>query len=185
MGAADRGGDNAPVRNLATQKQAIVTPTQTHFILTPGPVDLNVTFFSPVEYEDVQRQSIPLSHISVTVGTNDGASHDVQLYMDITGEWASSDLNAQVRWSRNTTSASRLQSWSTELVNQYKFGEYDNYPQWGQAVFITTEDASFLSGADLQVRREFVSSGRLSSSQLDHHLGQLFQDRPLRCWPPP
>ena len=161
MGAADRQGDNAPVRNVATQKQAVVTPTQTHFILTAGPVDVNVTFFSPVEYEDVQRQSIPLSHISVTVGPNDGASHDVQLYMDITGEWASAQLDVPVRWGINTTSG--LRTWSTELVTQYKFGEWDDYPQWGQAVFITTDDASFLSGSDLEVRRQFVANGRLSN----------------------
>jgi hypothetical protein len=75
-----------PMGVLATQTAHFITPTQTIFQLQAGPVDLNVTFFSPVEYEDIQRQSIPVSYLTVDVASNDGAAHVAQIYMDITGK---------------------------------------------------------------------------------------------------
>ncbi|CAG7837034.1 unnamed protein product [Allacma fusca] len=165
MGAASKGGDNAPIKRVAVQNSAVVTPTQTIFSITAGPVDLEVLFFSPVEYEDVKRQSIPLSHVLVKVTPNDGNSHEVQLYQDITGEWASSEAAATVKWSLNTTST--LKRYTTERVEQFQFSEWADYPQWGQAIFITSEDATHLSGADLDVRAAFVSTGKLSNEDDD------------------
>lgn len=77
--------DDKPMAELAQQTGTATTPTQTHFFLTAGPLNLTVTFFSPVEINDIQRQSIPLSYAHLTVASNDGAEHDVKAYMDITG----------------------------------------------------------------------------------------------------
>lgn len=47
-------------------------------------VIMNITFLSPVNPTDMQRQSLPFSYLDVVVSSADGASHDVQLYTDIT-----------------------------------------------------------------------------------------------------
>lgn len=70
----------------AKQTGTATTPTQTHFYITAGPVDLTVTFFSPVEIHDIPRQSIPLSYALLSVVSNDGQSHEVEAYMDISGK---------------------------------------------------------------------------------------------------
>lgn len=83
MGRPSEAGEiMAPI---AMQTAAFTTPTQTHFLIKAGPIDLNVTFFSPVEIDDIPRQSIPLSYVWVDVVANDGMAHDVQVYMDISG----------------------------------------------------------------------------------------------------
>lgn len=46
-------------------------------------VDMNITFTSPVAPTDMKRQSLVFSYMNVEVTSMDGASHDVQLYSDI------------------------------------------------------------------------------------------------------
>lgn len=79
--------DGEPAAIIANQTQVITTPTQTHFFLKAGSIDLNVTFFSPVEVDDIPRQSIPLSYIDLSMAANDGQTHQVEVYMDITGRY--------------------------------------------------------------------------------------------------
>lgn len=79
------GNPSSITSTRATQLWSAITPTQTHFGIRAGTVDVNVTFFSPVEYENIQKQSIPLSYVWVTVASNDGETHQVQTYMDISG----------------------------------------------------------------------------------------------------
>ena len=71
---------------VATQTSHHVTPTQTIFGITAGPINLTVNFFSPVEYENIQKQSIPVSYVTLSAVANDGAAHAVQMYMDISGK---------------------------------------------------------------------------------------------------
>ena len=49
-----------------------------------GVVEMNITFLSPVTPTDLTRQSLTFSYVDVSVTSSDGASHDVQLYTDIT-----------------------------------------------------------------------------------------------------
>ena len=47
-------------------------------------VMMNIAFLSPVNPTDMKRQSLPFSYLDVAISSTDGASHDVQLYADIT-----------------------------------------------------------------------------------------------------
>ena len=49
-----------------------------------GVVEMNITFLSPITPTDLARQSLTFSYVDVSVTSTDGASHDVQLYTDIT-----------------------------------------------------------------------------------------------------
>ena len=60
------------------------TSTRSIFSLTAGgKVAMNVTFLSPIAPNDMKRQSLVFSYMNVEVQSMDGASHDVQLYSDI------------------------------------------------------------------------------------------------------
>lgn len=48
-----------------------------------GKVEMNITFLSPVTPSDLKRQSLVFSYLDVGVHSLDGASHDVQLYADV------------------------------------------------------------------------------------------------------
>lgn len=48
-------------------------------------VTLTVTFFSPVYPDDLAKQSQQFSYVSAKAASADGASHSVQVYMDVSG----------------------------------------------------------------------------------------------------
>lgn len=49
-----------------------------------GLVNLRITFLSPVNPDDLMRQSLTFSYVDVVVESADGRPHDVQVYTDIT-----------------------------------------------------------------------------------------------------
>lgn len=53
-------------------------------------VQMTITFLSPVNADDLKRQSLTLSYMQVSVVSLDGQSHDVQLYSDISAGWSTS-----------------------------------------------------------------------------------------------
>ena len=87
----------------ATVTDIQITPTRTLFIMEAGPINLTVTFLSPIEVRwsslshfdcdnmhmtqpsDWVKQSIPFSYLSLGAHASDGASHNIQIYSDVTG----------------------------------------------------------------------------------------------------
>ncbi|KAF8883869.1 hypothetical protein BD779DRAFT_1443581 [Infundibulicybe gibba] len=85
--------------NGTTLVRTEITPTRTILTIMAGPMELEVTFLSPIEPTDLVRQSFPFTYMYLTANATDGASHSVQLYTDITAEWVSGDSNTNVTWS--------------------------------------------------------------------------------------
>ncbi|KAH9173022.1 hypothetical protein EDB89DRAFT_1850635 [Lactarius sanguifluus] len=73
-----------PLVNLTS---GVILPTQTMFTAEAGPMQINLTFLNPIEPGDWVKQSIPLSYISLTAKSLDGAAHAVQVYLDISPGW--------------------------------------------------------------------------------------------------
>ena len=82
-----------------------ITPTQTVFTIVTGPMNLTVTFLSPIEVRTLKRflfyqfqlalticykpddwvkQSMPFAYLSLEASALDDASHSVQLYSEVT-----------------------------------------------------------------------------------------------------
>ncbi|KAH9013335.1 hypothetical protein EDB84DRAFT_1278273, partial [Lactarius hengduanensis] len=77
---------NRPITPV-NSTSGVVSPTQTMFTAEAGPMQINLTFLNPIEPGDWVKQSIPLSYISFTAKSLDGAAHAVQVYLDISAEW--------------------------------------------------------------------------------------------------
>ena len=86
----------------AKQTGLKVTPTQSIFTFTAGPVELTVDFFTPIDPVDLKRLSIPASYIAVSARSLDDNNHPVQVYIDLSGEWTSGDSGQVVQWDVNT-----------------------------------------------------------------------------------
>lgn len=82
----DAGIANEPVLQknsnviAALQKSVGINATQTIYDFNCGPVDAKLTFTSPLLLTDLNLLSRPVSYITYSVKSNDGKSHDVQLY---------------------------------------------------------------------------------------------------------
>jgi hypothetical protein len=73
----------------AIQKKVTVNATQTAYQFTCGKVDLSLTFTSPLILNNLSLLSRPVSYINSKINSNDGALHEVQLYIG-----ASTDIAA-------------------------------------------------------------------------------------------
>lgn len=96
--------DQKPVfAQTAVQNSVKITATQTKYGFTCGPVDLQVEFLSPLLMDDLDLLSRPVNYITYEVISNDGQSHDVQVYLEATPEWAVNELNQEVEVTTGAT----------------------------------------------------------------------------------
>jgi hypothetical protein len=72
----------------AVQTSAKVMPTQTLYTFQAGPVDLEVTFTTPLLMDDLYLMSRPVSYISYQLKSRDKSSHQVQVYFEATPEFS-------------------------------------------------------------------------------------------------
>lgn len=85
--------------SVATETSAEYTSTKTVFTYdVNSKVTLTVTFLSPVYPNDLVKQSLQYSYIDVSAVASDGASHDVQVYLDCTGGMSLLSWNFAVSW---------------------------------------------------------------------------------------
>jgi hypothetical protein len=84
----------------ATQTALVVTATSSHYTFQVGGVRLDVTFFSPVDPDDLRRQSVPFGYVTAQATGTDGSAHQVSVYIDISGEWAHGDNTQLINWAQ-------------------------------------------------------------------------------------
>jgi hypothetical protein len=87
-------------KDAVTQKSVEVLPTRSIYKFTAGPVDLDVTFTSPLLGDDLDILSRPVSYVTFNTRSNDGQPHDVKIYFEATAEWTVENLTEKVEWSR-------------------------------------------------------------------------------------
>ncbi|KAI0388618.1 glutaminase GtaA [Xylariaceae sp. FL0594] len=142
------------------------TSTRSNFVMNVGnKVEMNITFLSPVTPTDLKRQSLTFSYLDVGVHSLDGAKHDVQLYADVSGEWASGDLGAVIEWDYAATNG--VASHKFYRQSQTEISETRELPNWGTFYWSTGDSKAltFQSGADVDVRGTFQSKGALPNTK--------------------
>lgn len=82
----------------AKQKSVDISATQTSYTLECGPVNVDLTFTSPLLMDDLELFARPVSYISVKTTPTDGKPHNVQVYFG-----ASSTIAANVPGQLMTT----------------------------------------------------------------------------------
>lgn len=150
----------------ATQGSAQFTSTQSKFVMTAGPVDLTVTFLSPVEPHNLTKQSFPFSYLALTAAANDGSNHSVSVYSDISGEWLSGNTSLTMNW---TTTTGDTLVHQAQLQDPSPFAEIDDRTQYGSVYYATQAPANtgvtYQTGADVDVRNQFINHGVLSNTE--------------------
>ncbi|KAI1142549.1 glutaminase A [Hypoxylon sp. FL0543] len=155
-----------PGADLVDQTDFSYTSTRSTFVMSVGgKVEMNITFLTPVTPSDLRRQSLVFSYLEVAVHSLDGANHDVQLYADVSAEWASGDLSAIVQWDYN--SADGVAYHQFERQSQQPISETNQLPNWGTWFWSTkdVDNLSWQSGADTDVRGAFINNGVLPNTK--------------------
>ncbi|WP_199512975.1 glutaminase family protein [Nucisporomicrobium flavum] len=159
---------------FATMRQTslTVTATKSEFVLEQAGVELTVTFLSPVTPGDLRRQSQPLSYLAVSARSLDGKPHDVSVYVDISGEWASGDAGRSITWDQQT--AADVVTLSYQQSTPDVLRERGDTAEWGTIVLSSPARSglTWQIGADGDVRRQIATQHTLANT--------VDQDKPRR-----
>ncbi|PHH67709.1 hypothetical protein CDD80_590 [Ophiocordyceps camponoti-rufipedis] len=154
---------DAPVKAPNVDQVSLeYTSTKTTFIMNvDGKVQLKAEFLSPVYPDDLRRQSITSSYLQVSARSLDGRPHNVQIYCDVSGEWASGDTSAVIQWESGTRDNVRYHKFHRK--DQQVFKDINEIASWGNWYWATGNQDGVTTeiGADNYVRNMFVRDGRL------------------------
>lgn len=160
-------GNIGTTQNM-NQVQLEITPTQSRYVFQGGGVTVAVTFLSPIEANDVQRLSMQFGAIFVQAYTNDGNTHNVRLYLDISGEWAHGTDTTLIKWGSEQVAHANgsLTAFSVTPNAPTVLAETNDYPSWGSAIWATNSAANvtYQSGADNSVRSQAITNGSLNNT---------------------
>lgn len=105
------------------------------------PLDITVSFLSPITPTSTLRQSIPASYVTIDIQ----GSVDVNVYMDIDGRWVSGDRGSQLNWQWDTLDVedemsnnkknSGLRRWQIRRDAELDLSEIRDRAEWGTLHF--------------------------------------------------
>ncbi|KAN0113464.1 hypothetical protein V8E52_007745 [Russula decolorans] len=132
--------------NRSNVTGSFITPTRTIFTLDVGPVEVSVTFLSPIEPYDRVRQSIPFTYTSFELNVTDGKTHNIELYAHVqSGSFFATDSVQNVTWSTASTFRSVFET--VQLQNQQSLTEsVHGQAEWGQIYFATARSNAVTFG---------------------------------------
>lgn len=126
----------------AIQNKVELSATQTRYNFTCGPVDLNLQFVSPLLPDDLNLLSRPVNYVNYQVNSNDGAKHEVQIYFEMTPEWAVNEVSQEVELSKGETgTVGFLKAGTTEQPVLQKKGDNVRI-DWGYAYLAAPKTAT-------------------------------------------
>lgn len=136
-----------PTSRLDAMKQDSVRilPTRTVFEFSQDDVRLRLEFLSPMDPRDLHLLSLPAGLLRAEVSA--AKPRSIQLYFDITGEWAVGASDRRITWDglfRIRPSQPR------------PFRESYNYPDWGDVHWLAVESATSQYGVHEDVRQAFL-----------------------------
>lgn len=143
----------------AVQKEVKLSATQTMYTFTCGPVNLDLTFTSPLLPFDLDILSRPINYISYAASTTDGKEHDIRIYFEITPEWAVNELNQEVEINAGKAGhVSYLRTGTTSQPVLEKSGDNVRI-DWGYAYLAAGDDAGELRIGDyVKAKENFMNA---------------------------
>jgi hypothetical protein len=159
--------DDKPVfAQTAVQNSVRITATQTKYDFTCGAVNLHLEFVSPLLMDDLDLLSRPVNYISYETVSNDGQSHDVEIYLEATPEWAVNELNQEVELvTGKTGTITFVKTGTTEQPVLKKKGDNVRI-DWGYFYLASgeSEHGSLAIGDFSAMKTSFLESGKINSA---------------------
>ncbi|KAL8802533.1 MAG: hypothetical protein Q9182_003773 [Xanthomendoza sp. 2 TL-2023] len=142
------------------------------------PVELVLSFLSPITPTSTLRQSIPASYITVHVK----GSFNVNLYLDLNGQWVSGNRGSQIVWKlaqeQLGTSDKALKTWEIRRETELLLSEERDQAEWGTLYFTGPSDLRHEAGTSGIVRPRFARTGTLPD-EIDEEFRGIMEDEPI------
>ena len=110
-------------------------PAPSTYARSTKPVEIVLSFLSPITPTSTLRQAIPASYITVHVS----GSFDINVYIDVNGQWASGDRSNRVVWDLHEHEISNnekgLKTWKVKRETEQLLTEWNDRAEWGTLHF--------------------------------------------------
>ncbi|EMD37764.1 hypothetical protein CERSUDRAFT_154621 [Gelatoporia subvermispora B] len=173
--------------NLVNLTSIQLTPTRTICQIQAGPMNLIVTYISPIEPSDWLKESMSFTYITLEAQSLDGNKHNFQAYFDIDGEWLYKDGSALIDWDTQTIGdikAHKIQLASPSPLEEVDTSNRADYGSVWHAISTAPEafgssQVTWQSGSsDNDTRAQFVSSGELANT-INNTFRAIFDEAPV------
>lgn len=166
--------------------------------LLPGPaaadsqkqdkLKVTLSFLSPITPTSTFRQSIPAAYLSVVVE----GSFDVDIYLDLNGEWVSGNRDNRIQWGLKQpehkaksnsfgdarASSKPIKTWTVLRAEQQLFTEFADRAEWGTLHFSAPESVQHESGVSAEIRTKFARTGSLGNVN-DNSFRRIMEKEPI------
>ncbi|KAH8692700.1 putative glutaminase [Talaromyces proteolyticus] len=141
-------------------------------------LEIILSFLSPITPTSTLRQSIPASYLTIHVA----GSVDVNVYVDMNGQWVSGDRDSQLVWDFNDISvdrgATKLKKWQFTRQNELLVSEIRDRAEWGTLHFVAPKDVRHEAGTSRTLRDRFSRSGTLQDT-VDRRFRSIMDEEPV------
>ncbi|EME87213.1 uncharacterized protein MYCFIDRAFT_60684 [Pseudocercospora fijiensis CIRAD86] len=140
-------------------------------------VDIILSFLSPVTPTSTLRQSIPASYVTVHVKGN----LDVDIYIDVNGQWVSGDRGSRIEWSlhqQHHKDTAKLKTFRVHRSHEQHFTEIQDRAEWGTLHFTGPADVHHQAGTSALLRKHFSKTGKLENA-VDESFRQIMDEEPV------
>ncbi|KAF2757858.1 DUF1793-domain-containing protein [Pseudovirgaria hyperparasitica] len=147
---------------------------------TPGskPLELKLSFLSPITPTSTLRQSIPAAYLTVYVS----GDFDLDIYIDVNGEWVSGTKNAKIEWELLNNGDARgtklLKTWKVNRAQQLLYTEIYDQSEWGHLLFSAPAGVRHEAGRAKTLRQRFSRTGTLQN-QVDNDFRGVMEREPV------
>ncbi|KAI7244194.1 putative glutaminase [Hortaea werneckii] len=142
-----------------------------------GEAELTLSFLSPITPTSTLRQSIPASYLSVYVK----GSFNLDVYIDLNGQWVSGDRGSDIVWSFSETDfddAKQLKTWKVKRRTEQLFTEVGDQAEWGTLHFTGPADVRHEAGTSAILRQRFSKTGTLQN-RVNNEFRGIMQEEPV------
>ena len=151
----------------AEQKSCQVHATRTEYRFHCGPVELTVSFTTPLLLDDLDLLSRPLTYLTCTARALDAEPHQVSLYVDMTGEWAVNLPHEWVVWNKQSRDGLEILSFRSKAQRVLAEAGDHRRIEWGTAFLAVRSGRAQAVAGDIDIARDtFVEEGRLTGEGL-------------------
>ncbi|MBX2916357.1 MAG: DUF4965 domain-containing protein [Cyclobacteriaceae bacterium] len=147
----------------AIQKSVKLSATQTQYEFTCGPVNLNLKFTSPLLPQNLDVLSRPVNYVDYEVTAADGKAHEVELYFEMTPQWAVNDASEEVEISSGAAGAIQYLKVGTTVQPVLQRAGDNVRINWGHAYLAASASspAQLAIGDYFKSKEAFVASGTI------------------------
>ena len=103
-------------------------------VSTDPPLEVVISFLSPITPTSTLRQSIPASYMTVIVS----GGFDIDLYVDVNGQWVSGNRASEIVWEfeeQELDDNRGLKTWKIRRETEQLLSEWRDQAEWGTLHF--------------------------------------------------